>query len=148
MKFLKENDAIIDFKYDKFNLHGREYKPSLNKNDICRSDSRLIDASRTYKVSTDNENFNKIIENYKSKNHLLGNIAYPTFNSPKKTIFLKILKYSVPMGIRENVKQHISELIKTGIISESTSNYISSAFVLRKKEWEVLILVDYLIYTL
>ncbi|KAG0437702.1 Retrovirus-related Pol polyprotein from transposon opus [Dictyocoela muelleri] len=144
MKFLKENDVIIDFKNDKLNLDGREYKLNGNGNDMCFADSKLIEASRTYNISTNKENLNKIIEKYKSKNHLLGNIGVIEHSIVLTNNFSKILpQYPVPMGIRNDVKQHISELIQAGIISESTINYISPAFVIRKKNGKIRLVVDY-----
>ncbi|KAG0434078.1 Retrovirus-related Pol polyprotein from transposon opus [Dictyocoela muelleri] len=144
MKFLKKNNAIIDFKNDKLNLDKREYKLNFNKNDMCFADNRLIDATRTYNVSTENENLNKIIENYKSKNHLLGNISVILHSIVLTNKFSKIPhEYPVPMGIRDDVKQHISKPIKEVIKSESTSDYISLAFVIRKKNGKIRLVVDY-----
>ncbi|KAG0422430.1 Retrovirus-related Pol polyprotein from transposon opus, partial [Dictyocoela muelleri] len=87
---------------------------------------------------------NKIIDNYKSKNHKIGDISVKCHSITLIDKFEKILpEYPVPLGIRDEVRNHLNELIKSGIISETQPKYISPAFVIKKKNGKIRLVVDY-----
>ncbi|KAG0436332.1 Protein DDI1 like protein, partial [Dictyocoela muelleri] len=75
MQFLKENDAIIDFKNDKITLDNKEYNLNSGKLEICFADSDLMEKSKVLNVGSSESTLNKIIDNYKSKNHKIGDIS-------------------------------------------------------------------------
>ncbi|KAG0417798.1 Retrovirus-related Pol polyprotein from transposon 17.6, partial [Dictyocoela roeselum] len=58
------------------------------------------------------------------------------FNSIKK-------EYTVPLGMRKDVEIHFNELLNTGIIKERNSDIISPAFVIKKKNGKIRLVVDY-----
>ncbi|KAG0428305.1 Retrovirus-related Pol polyprotein from transposon 17.6, partial [Dictyocoela muelleri] len=55
----------------------------------------------------------------------------------------KFKNYTVPIAIREEVRTHLNELEKSGIIRKEYSNFISPAFILRKSNGKLRLVVDY-----
>ncbi|KAG0440413.1 Retrovirus-related Pol polyprotein from transposon opus [Dictyocoela muelleri] len=52
-------------------------------------------------------------------------------------------EYPVPIGMQDEVLSHLEPLIKNEINSEQETNYISPAFIIKKKNGKIRLVVDY-----
>ncbi|KAG0436442.1 Enzymatic polyprotein [Dictyocoela muelleri] len=52
-------------------------------------------------------------------------------------------EYSLPLGLRNEVEEHLSELLKAGIIKEEKTEFYSPAFIIRKENGKIRLVVDY-----
>ncbi|KAG0440502.1 Retrovirus-related Pol polyprotein from transposon 17.6 [Dictyocoela muelleri] len=81
---------------------------------------------------------------YKNKNPYIGDINIFNHKINLTSNFNKIMnEYLVPLGIRKDVEEHLEELINTKIISETSTEYISPAFIIKKKNGKLRLFVDY-----
>ncbi|KAG0437017.1 Retrovirus-related Pol polyprotein from transposon opus [Dictyocoela muelleri] len=143
MKFLREHDAVIDFKQKTLLIDDIEYK--LNEDeDICFADKSLIDKSKIFQIKNYENNIESLIKSYKERNPKLGDIKTFYHRIILEGEFKKILnEYPVPLGIREEVEEHINDLINAGVIKEAETDFISPAFIIRKKNGKLRLVVDY-----
>ncbi|KAG0420636.1 Transposon Tf2-11 polyprotein [Dictyocoela roeselum] len=111
---------------------------------MCFADGELMEKSKILSADCYKLDLNKTVDKYKSKNHKIGDINATFYSISLTDKFNKILpEYPVPLGIRDDVTSHINELIKLGIIRESQSNFVSPAFVIKKKNGKLRLVVDY-----
>ncbi|KAG0440561.1 Retrovirus-related Pol polyprotein from transposon opus [Dictyocoela muelleri] len=143
MRFLGENDAIINLKEGLINLDGTEYEMAVKTRINNLSDSKLIDKSKILLVK-DNDEIKEMINTYKRKNPKLSSIENCKHKIELTKEFVNQPKeYPVPIGLQDNVKEHLDELIRFGIIEEKTCDKISPAFIIKKKNGKLRLVVDY-----
>ncbi|KAG0434279.1 Retrovirus-related Pol polyprotein from transposon 17.6 [Dictyocoela muelleri] len=100
--------------------------------------------SKIYKIKNSDVKLSEMIQKFKNQNPTLGNIKnyehsielFDEFKLNKK-------EYTVPLALQNEVKDHLNSLINDGVIKESYSRYISPAFVIRKKNGKIRLVVDY-----
>ncbi|KAG0441246.1 Retrovirus-related Pol polyprotein from transposon opus [Dictyocoela muelleri] len=144
MRFLKENDVIIDFKRDKITIDDNEYNLNSGSSDICFADKKLIEKSKVLNISRVNDELEQLINHYKEINPKIGDIGIKKHYIVLTERFNRIMKeYPVPLGIRDEVKNHLDELITNKIITETNTEFISPAFIIRKKNGKIRLVVDY-----
>ncbi|KAG0442789.1 Retrovirus-related Pol polyprotein from transposon [Dictyocoela muelleri] len=144
MKFFRENDVVIDFKNNMLKIDGAEHKMDTEDEKICFADKEMAEKSQVFNVSDEVFRIKKLVDHFKENNPVTGNIEI--FNHKINLIakFEKIInEYPVPLGIRKEVEDHLNELIKTKIITETNTEYIFPAFIIRKKNGKIRLVVDY-----
>ncbi|KAG0420320.1 Retrovirus-related Pol polyprotein from transposon 17.6 [Dictyocoela roeselum] len=144
MKFLRENDAIIDLKHNVLKVDGFEYQIASENEKVCFADMELIEKSHALNINDDNSKIGEIITAYKNKNRPIGDINIFHHKINLTGNFNKIMnEYPVPLGIRKDVEDHLNELINAKIITETNTEYISPAFIIKKKNGKLRLVVDY-----
>lgn len=69
MKFLRENDTVIDLKQKRLAIDGREYKINIDEDEeICFADKSLIEKNTIFTVNNDEEIIETLFQSYKEKN--------------------------------------------------------------------------------
>ncbi|KAG0419577.1 Retrovirus-related Pol polyprotein from transposon 17.6 [Dictyocoela roeselum] len=144
MRFLLENNSVIDLSENTLNIDGVEYEIDCGGSSFNSFDQEIILKSKIYKMKNADEKINELIQKFKKQNPKLGNIKkyehsielFDDFKLNKK-------EYSVPLGLQKEVKDHLDGLINDGVIKECFSKYISQTFVIRKKNGKIRLFVDY-----
>ncbi|KAG0427878.1 Retrovirus-related Pol polyprotein from transposon opus, partial [Dictyocoela muelleri] len=80
----------------------------------------------------------------KMNNPLLGKINTSQHSIKLESEFKRVLKeYPVPIGLQNSVKEHLEELIRNDIIEEKDCHNVSPAFVIKKKNGKLRLVVDF-----
>ncbi|KAG0436560.1 Retrovirus-related Pol polyprotein from transposon 17.6 [Dictyocoela muelleri] len=99
--------------------------------------------TKVFKMNEDIE-FEELIEKYKKNNPRIGNMPLTEHRIELLAPFNIIeKKYNVPIGMQKEVEDHINELINNGVIIERDSEIISPAFIIKKKNGKIRLVVDY-----
>ncbi|KAG0435340.1 Retrovirus-related Pol polyprotein from transposon 17.6 [Dictyocoela muelleri] len=143
MCFICENDAIINIRKNTLTLDGVKYE-ILKDNETSNSvEGEIMSKTKVFKMNEDIE-FEELIEKYKKNNPRIGNMTLIEHRIKLLAPFNIIEKeYNVPIGMQKEVEDHINELINNGIIIERDSLIISLAFIIKKKNRKIRLVVDY-----
>ncbi|KAG0425722.1 Transposon Tf2-11 polyprotein [Dictyocoela muelleri] len=77
-------------------------------------------------------------------NPTIGNIPNTYHTIDLISPFDKIEReYNVPIGLQEDVRTHLNELLKNKIITETDALILSPAFVIKKKNGKIRLVVDF-----
>ncbi|KAG0442151.1 hypothetical protein DMUE_0497 [Dictyocoela muelleri] len=131
MKFLMDNDAVINLKDGTMNLDGIEYEICRGSKTNNQHDSEIINKSRIYTIK---DRISNLLQSAMKNNPLIGNINVITHTIDLSREFTNIAKeYPVPIGLRDEVREHLKILIEKDIIEESNCKVYSPAFIIKKK---------------
>ncbi|KAG0422521.1 Retrovirus-related Pol polyprotein from transposon opus, partial [Dictyocoela muelleri] len=142
MRFLEENNAVINIK-DKFIvIDGIEHEFATKANETFEENS-IYEKSKVYKINEENE-LEALVTESKKSNKKIGEVSIACHKIPLIKEFNATPKeYPVPLNLKEKVEEHLKTLISERIIEEGYSDYISPAFVLIKKNGKIRLVVDY-----
>ncbi|KAG0420286.1 Retrovirus-related Pol polyprotein from transposon 17.6, partial [Dictyocoela roeselum] len=144
MKFLIDNEAILNLKEGIMNLDGKEYEIETNSTPLNVSDTKIISKTKIFATKTEERDLMEAIKNAKQRNPELGEIDTISHKIELTKTFSNLPKeYRVPMGLQHDVKEHLKELEKLGIIEERECDMISPAFIIKKKNGKLRLVVDY-----
>ncbi|KAG0420522.1 Pro-Pol polyprotein [Dictyocoela roeselum] len=144
MKFLCENKANIDIGKQIIIIDGRDYEIKSENTFTYNPDNRLADNTKILLLKEQENQLDDIIQNAKDKNPEVGKIDIIKHSIVLNgTLTNKVKEYPVHVKIKNDVQNHINELINKGIIIRKHSNYISPAFVLQKSNGQLILVVDY-----
>ncbi|KAG0430976.1 Pro-Pol polyprotein, partial [Dictyocoela muelleri] len=144
MNFLIENEPILNLKEETINFEGREYEIQTLVPTANYSDKEITSKTKIFTAKAEEESLGDIINNAKQQNKILGNIDVITHKIELTDKFNNVPKeYRVPVGLQPDVKEHIKELESLGIIKEQESDMISPAFIIKKKNGKLRLVVDY-----
>ncbi|KAG0420770.1 Retrovirus-related Pol polyprotein from transposon 17.6 [Dictyocoela roeselum] len=143
MRFLLENNSVINLREKTINIDGTKYDVEIH-DETNTFEDEVISKTRVYEIKDYKKKISELIKNQKTRNPRIGNIK----NAEHKIeVFdtLKLIKreYQVPIGLTEDVEEHLETLLKDGIITEKYSSFISPAFAIRKKNGKIRLIVDY-----
>ncbi|KAG0439378.1 Transposon Tf2-9 polyprotein [Dictyocoela muelleri] len=142
MRFLTENDAVINLKENYIIIDKLEYEIDISKN-LMPEENLIYEKVKMCKED-DLSKIEELIRKAKMKNKEMGEILNFEHEIPLTDEFKAIPKeYYIPLNIRRQVSEHLKELIKDGIIEESYSQCISPAFIILKINGKVRLVVDY-----
>ncbi|KAG0428790.1 Retrovirus-related Pol polyprotein from transposon 17.6, partial [Dictyocoela muelleri] len=142
MRFLVENNAVINMKENFIVIDGLEYELNIKNNNACEEEE-IYDKSKLIKP-IDNRELKLLIKEAKQNNNTMGEVSIVSHEiSLMKEFNLIPREYPVPLKLRENVEAHLNKLISDGIIEEKFSSCISPAFVIIKKNGKIRLVVDY-----
>lgn len=145
---LKMDENWISFDLIALNENNRKnmnvYKKEINKNNITRDVEKLEE----FDINCPEERKKKIkllIEEYKNlftkENRIAKNYVHKIeVNNDIKNF--KAKTYPIPYKYKDQVRDNIKELIKTGIIERSTSQYVNPIVVVVKKNGELRLCLD------
>ncbi|KAG0420244.1 Transposon Tf2-9 polyprotein [Dictyocoela roeselum] len=144
MRFLLENNGIINLSENIIIIDDIEYEMNTRNKTSDNVQSEIISKTKIYEIRDEIIAIKDLIRKYKSKNPKIGNIrnAEHKIDLFEKFAFQK-KEYSVPIGLQDDVSRHIDELIKDGIITETHSDIVSPAFVIKKKNGKIRLVIDY-----
>ncbi|KAG0435937.1 Retrovirus-related Pol polyprotein from transposon opus [Dictyocoela muelleri] len=141
MRFLTENDAVINLKEGTLTLDGFEYEICQSSLTNNQYDNAIITKSKICSVKDDIKN---LIKTAIKTNPALGNITVVEhkiqLSSEPENSFKE---YPVPVGIMNEVREHLNILIEKGIIEERNCQFSSPAFIIKKKNGKIRLVVDY-----
>ncbi|KAG0420575.1 Retrovirus-related Pol polyprotein from transposon 17.6 [Dictyocoela roeselum] len=141
MKFLMDNDAVINLKEGTMNLDGIDYEIFEGSNNNNEFDSELINKLKICSIRNAMDN---LIQTAKKKNPSLGKINVVEHKIEVYEDFKNIQKeYPVPVGLREEVCEHLQTLIEKDVIEEKHCEVSSPAFIIKKKNGKIRLVVDY-----
>ncbi|KAG0441421.1 Retrovirus-related Pol polyprotein from transposon [Dictyocoela muelleri] len=143
MRFLVEKEAIINLKEGYIALDGAEYEIEVGKPEN-HIDDEIIAKTKTYALPECESKILNLIKTMKKKNSECDKIpnVHHKINLINKFTLLK-REYPVPQSMHERVKTHLKDLISHNIIEESETEFISPAFVLKKNNGKLRLVVDY-----
>ncbi|KAG0436055.1 Retrovirus-related Pol polyprotein from transposon [Dictyocoela muelleri] len=142
MRFLEENNAIINIKEKYITIDGIEYE-FITKNNEDMDEKSVYEKSKVYEIK-DTDELQALVAKNKKLNKNIDEVAITCHKIPLIKEFNAIPKeYPVPLNLKERVNEHLKALIADGIIEEGYSNCISPAFVLLKKNGKIRLVVDY-----
>ncbi|KAG0420343.1 Retrovirus-related Pol polyprotein from transposon 17.6 [Dictyocoela roeselum] len=146
MSFLKENHAIIDLKNNIITLDGREYELEGNTNNEPFLETQLSTNTKIFNISESKQRIEELIKEAKLNNPEIRKIDTVKHSKKLKDVPLvqKTTKnYTVPVCLQQDLSYHLKELERHGIIKKANPEFISPAFVTRKKNGKLRILIDY-----
>ncbi|KAG0441617.1 Retrovirus-related Pol polyprotein from transposon 17.6 [Dictyocoela muelleri] len=141
MRFLMENDAIINIKDGFVRLDGYEYelKQSSMINNHC--DDKILNKT---KICSIKDEIKHLIHKTRKQNPEVGHIKVIKHGIEKiSELKIRPKEYPIPVGIKSEVNEHLEQLKMQNIIEERNSKYISPAFVIKKKNGKLRLVVDY-----
>ncbi|KAG0438556.1 Retrovirus-related Pol polyprotein from transposon opus [Dictyocoela muelleri] len=142
MRFLVENNAVINMKENFIVIDGFEYELNI-KNNNTSEEEEIYDKSKLIKP-VDNRELKLLIKDAKQNNNTMGEISIVSHEISLMNEFNLIPReYPVPLNLRENIEAHLNKLISDGIIEEQFFSCISLAFVIIKKNGKIRLVVDY-----
>ncbi|KAG0438898.1 Retrovirus-related Pol polyprotein from transposon [Dictyocoela muelleri] len=144
MEFILKNNIVLDVKNQIIKIDDCEFELELKGKTLPTYDNQLLEKTRIFKTSINEEKMNKLISKFKGKGPILGEIKNiehnielnGTFEPPKG-------EYCVPISIKDDVKKHLEELEKYKIIKKKDTQFISPAFFVRKSNRKLRLIVDY-----
>ncbi|KAG0436063.1 Retrovirus-related Pol polyprotein from transposon 17.6 [Dictyocoela muelleri] len=144
MRFLTENDAVINLNEGFVTIDGTEYEIDTKTQNLCVAEKKIIEKSKVYAINDYENKIKDLIKFNKKRNPILGNIPNILHHIELNSPFEKIEKeYSVPLGLEKDVKSHLEELLSNKIIEEVDSPILSPAFAIKKKNGKIRLVVDY-----
>ncbi|KAG0420357.1 Transposon Ty3-G Gag-Pol polyprotein [Dictyocoela roeselum] len=144
MQFLKENDAIINLKDNFINLDSKEYEISEDKTNLDEYERTIASKSTAFALNKTEEKFMNMIKRMKNTNPKIGTIDQFEHEINLKEDFKpKFKEYSVPLKFKGEMETHLKELQTAKIIKESEADIVSPAFMIRKKNGKIRLVVDY-----
>lgn len=144
MRFLIENDAIINLKEGIVIFDGTEYEITNKKQIQNIADREITAISKIYPVINAETRIKTLIQDAKFRNPPIGNIPFAEHTIELTSPFEKIEKeYNVPIELQDDVSRHLKDLIEKQVISEKDSDMISSAFIIKKNNGKLRLVVDY-----
>ncbi|KAG0427710.1 Retrovirus-related Pol polyprotein from transposon opus, partial [Dictyocoela muelleri] len=139
-----ENDAQVNLKDGIINLDGREYEIDLKPSCCNEAGDQILNKTKIFAVNNHEIDEKELIGHAKRQNPLLGNIEIVKHKIELLKDFTnKFKEYPVPIGIQPEVKHHLKELMQKGIIEEKSCDTVSPAFVIKKKNGKLRLVVDY-----
>ncbi|KAG0434519.1 Retrovirus-related Pol polyprotein from transposon 17.6 [Dictyocoela muelleri] len=143
MRFLIENEAVINLKEGYISLDGSEYEIDVGIVEN-RIDNEIVAETKTYSLDEFKNNIFNLIRTVKKSNPVCGKIpnVYHKINLIGKFTLIK-KEYPVPQSMYDSVKLHLNDLISHEIIQEKNTDFVSPAFVLRKSNGKLRLVVDY-----
>ncbi|KAG0440694.1 hypothetical protein DMUE_1552 [Dictyocoela muelleri] len=120
MRFLLENDGIINQPENYINIDGVEYELNFNIEYRNSAEQSIINKTKVYEIKNGCEKNFQLVKKYKTTNPSVGNIK----NHEHKTELFKEFnltrkEYPVPIGMQNDVSDHFDKLIKDRIITET-----------------------------
>ncbi|KAG0441354.1 Transposon Tf2-6 polyprotein [Dictyocoela muelleri] len=144
MRFLTENDTIINLKDGIISLDGKEYEVKARIPNFVAPDNDISRKTKIFSVKSVYSEINETINKAKIHNPEIGNIQIAKHKIELTGKFeCAPREYPVPIGLQDEVKQHIKTLIKNDIIEEKESEIISPAFIIKKRNGKLRLVVDY-----
>ena len=142
MSFLHENNCKIDLKEGTFTVGRQEFE--INGPEYERNfDKDLIEKTQISTIIDVKSRIDKIIKDAKTRNPS-GDIRFREHEIKlKKEPKMIRRQYPVPLAIKKDSSMFLKDLETKGIITRSTSNYISPAFFIKKKNGELRLVIDY-----
>ncbi len=147
LSFFREVKCCIDFTNECITINNIRQDLNLIKepNDLLIDKASILmnqtEATKNKFIRMINE---RVMES-EGKNPLLGKMSFiqhqVVLNKPRPELYRKA--YPIPFGLYEEVKSEIKRLKENKIIRDSTSNFVSPAFVARKKSGDLRLLMDY-----
>ncbi|KAG0420565.1 Transposon Tf2-6 polyprotein [Dictyocoela roeselum] len=144
MKFLRENDAIINLKDNYINLDNREYEIGKERSNLDMYEQDIVTKTTVFSINKTDKDFKELKDIMKTKNPKLGHIS--TFEHEIELAYEftpKFKEYSVPLAIKKDVENHLKELEDAKIIIKCDSKMTSPAFVIKKKNGNIRLVIDY-----
>ncbi|KAG0420484.1 Retrovirus-related Pol polyprotein from transposon 17.6 [Dictyocoela roeselum] len=144
MRFLFENEAVINLKEGFLNLDGCEYEISGCLENKNQPENSIIEKTRTFSLTNPSDKIARLLKEMKNDNPLFGKIPKIPHKIELISEFNKTLpEYPVPIGMQRDVLTHLETLIDNNIISEQDTSYIYPAFIIKKKNGKLRLVVDY-----
>ncbi|KAG0438524.1 Retrovirus-related Pol polyprotein from transposon opus [Dictyocoela muelleri] len=144
MRFLLENEAVINLREGFLNLDGCEYEISGCSEYKNKLEMSIMEKTRTFSLTDPTDKIAGLLKEMKKDNPSFGKIPKITHKIELISEFNKILpEYPVPIGMQRDVLTHLETLIDNNIISEQDTSYISPAFIIKKKNGKLRLVVDY-----
>ncbi|KAG0429248.1 Pro-Pol polyprotein [Dictyocoela muelleri] len=139
-----KNNIILDVRNDIINIDGFEYELNIGRQNLSQCDDEIIEKTRIYETKNTTNELGDIVSFYRRRNYKIGKVEVfeheielvGKFKPPKT-------RYSVPLYLRDEVKEHLNKLIKDDIIEISDTTYISPAFFIKKANGKLRLIVDY-----
>ncbi|KAG0420173.1 Retrovirus-related Pol polyprotein from transposon 17.6 [Dictyocoela roeselum] len=142
MRFLAENDAVINLKENYIIVDKVEYELDISRNSMPE-ENLIYDKAKMCKDDNTQEMID-LIREARLKNKTVGEVSIIEHEIPLLSEFNATPKeYGVPLNLRKQVTEHLQSLIDDGIIEECYPTCISPAFVILKKNGKVRMVVDY-----
>ena len=143
MDFLINNSAIINLKDMFINLDEKEYEISIRKSIVNEFDKSIIEKTNIFKID-ENQKQIEFINEIKSNNVKSGLIKNAEHEIElHKAFHPKIKNYTVPLGLKNNVNEHLKKLLETKIIKRSNAYNTSPTFVILKKNKDLRLVTDF-----
>ncbi|KAG0420195.1 Retrovirus-related Pol polyprotein from transposon opus [Dictyocoela roeselum] len=146
MAFLKENQAVIDLKNNTITLDGREYELEGKRSIRTELDDLLMNNTKIYALAECKKEISEIIKEAKLSNPEIGKIDTIEHEITLIDEEVKIntkKNYAVPVCLQKDLTRHLEELEHYGIIKKANPRFCSPAFVTRKRNGKLRILIDY-----
>ncbi|KAG0436051.1 Retrovirus-related Pol polyprotein from transposon opus, partial [Dictyocoela muelleri] len=144
MKFLCENRAKIDLEQQILIIDGRDYEIGTENEFSYNPDNKLADNTKILMTKQLEDKIKEMINIAIQHNPEIGRIDPVKHSITLKGEFTnKIKEYPVPINMRAEVQNHLNELINNKIIRRQHSDYISPAFILKKSNGQLRLVVDY-----
>ncbi|KAG0436847.1 Retrovirus-related Pol polyprotein from transposon 17.6 [Dictyocoela muelleri] len=146
MSFLKQNLAVIDLKNNILVLDGREYELEgfCNKESVL--EDQILSNTKIFNISESKKKIDNLIKAAKLNNPEIGKIEVTNHEIQLKNGRAKIKttkNYSVPVCLQKDLLKHLNDLEKHGIIKKANPSFCAPAFVTRKKNGKLRLLIDY-----
>ncbi|KAG0434941.1 hypothetical protein DMUE_4964, partial [Dictyocoela muelleri] len=119
MRFLLENDAIINLREGFIVLDGCEYEINGIENKTNLIEKEIMQKTKTFTLSKLDDKINELLRDIKNRNPVLGEI--PNIKHKIELIGeMKMIKreYPVPIGLHEDVLNHLKALTENDVIIE------------------------------
>ncbi|KAG0420263.1 Transposon Tf2-9 polyprotein, partial [Dictyocoela roeselum] len=144
MEFIQKNKIILDTKNNLINIDGCEYELDHNEGKGTDNEEELLERTRICEILPENEQLNSIIKDARERNPKLGCVDIAEHEIQLNNTFLPShANYAIPLKIKDEVKEHISELLNNDIIEEAETNFISPAFFVKKANGKLRLIIDY-----
>ncbi|KAG0420283.1 Retrovirus-related Pol polyprotein from transposon opus, partial [Dictyocoela roeselum] len=144
MKFLYENRTKIDLEQQILIIDGRDYEIATVDEFSYNPDTNLADNTKIMMTKQLEDRIKEMIISSKRDNPEIGRIDLVKHSIILKSGFTnKIKEYTVPINMRKEVQNHLTELNSYKIIRRQHSDYISPAFILKKSNGQLRLVVDY-----
>lgn len=146
MSFLTQNQAVIDLKNNIIAIDGREYELEGTQHNVANFENQIITNTKIFNIAECKERIDKLIKTAKLSNPEIGKIdvikhEIQLYNEDTKIKTIK--NYSVPVCLQKDLVKHLNELEAHGIIKKAYPAFCAPAFVTRKKNGKLRILIDY-----
>ncbi|KAG0435924.1 Retrovirus-related Pol polyprotein from transposon opus, partial [Dictyocoela muelleri] len=146
MTFLKQNQVLIDLKNNIIVIDGREYELEGACNEEPMLEDQISTNTKIFNILESKKKIDNLIKALKITNPEIGKIdvAKHEIQLNNEKIKIKTTKnYSVPVCLQKDLMKHLNDLETLEIIKKANPSYCAPAFVTRKKNGKLRLLIDY-----
>ncbi|KAG0420428.1 Retrovirus-related Pol polyprotein from transposon [Dictyocoela roeselum] len=144
MQFLQDNDSIINIRDNYISLDGKEYELEINDKISDSSEKAILDKSKIFTLKRPEEKLKKLIQKMRQDNPEIGHIRTIKHEITLSRKFIpKFKEYSIPIHLRDDIKEHLKKLEELNIIVKRKIKYASPAFPIKKKNNKIRLVIDY-----